>query len=94
MDVIPTGGKENVEHEEFARRAAWRLEAMANRTEEEALRLGIHGEALGRRTRAQQMRVAAFLVRQEALAVSEAEEVAAVGSPKALAEWPPLEAQA
>jgi hypothetical protein len=32
-------------------------------------------------------------VREEALAVSEA-EVAAVGSPKALAESPPLEAQA
>ena len=93
MDVIPTGGKENMEHEEFARRAAWRLEAMANRTEGEAHRLGIDGEASGRRARAQQMRVAAFLVREEALAVSEA-EVAAVGSPGALAEWPPLEAQA
>jgi hypothetical protein len=93
MDVIPTGGKENVEHEEFARRAAWRLEAVANRTEEEVRRLGIHGEASGTRARAQQMRVAALLVREEALAVSEA-EVAAVGSPKALAESPPLEAQA
>jgi hypothetical protein len=82
-----------VEHEEFARRAAWRLEAMANRTEEEAHTLGIHGEASGRRARAQQMRIAALVVRQEALAVSEA-EVAAVGSPKALAEWPPLVAQA
>ena len=93
MDVIPTGGKENVEHEEFARRAAWRLEAVANRTEEEVRRLGIHSEAPGTRARAQQMRVAALLVREEALAVSEA-EVAAVGSPKALAESPPLEAQA
>jgi hypothetical protein len=93
MDVIPTGGKENMEHEEFARRAAWRLEAVADRTEEEARRLGIHGEASGTRARAQEMRVAALLVRQEALAVSEA-EVPAVGSPEALAEWPPLEAQA
>jgi hypothetical protein len=37
--------------------------------------------------------VAAFLVREEALAVSEAEAPTA-GSPKALAEAPPLEAQA
>jgi hypothetical protein len=93
MDVIPTGGKENMEHEEFARRSARRLEAVADRTEEEARRLGIHGEASGTRARAQEMRVAALLVRQEALAVSEA-EVPAVGSPEALAEWPPLEAQA
>jgi hypothetical protein len=71
-----------MEHEEFARRAAWRLEAVANCTEEEARRLGIHGEASGRRARAQQMRLAALLVREEPLAVSEA-EVAAVGSPKA-----------
>jgi hypothetical protein len=75
-----------VEHEEFARRAAGRLEAMANRAEGEARRLGIDGGASGRRARAQQMRVAALLVRQEAHAVSEAEEVAAVGSPEALAE--------
>jgi hypothetical protein len=93
MDVTSTGGKENVEHEEFARRAAWRLEAMANRTEGEASRLGIHGEASGRRARAQQMRLAALVVGQEAHAVSEA-ELAAVGCPEALAEWPPLEAQA
>jgi hypothetical protein len=53
----------------------------------------IDGEASGTRARAQQIRVAALLVREEALAVSEA-EVAAVGSPKALAGWPPLEAQA
>ena len=82
-----------MEHEEFARRAAWRLEAMANRTEEEARRLGIYGEASGTRARAQEMRVAAFLVPEEALAVSE-EEVPPAGSPEALAESPPLEAQA
>jgi hypothetical protein len=93
MDVIPTGGKETMEHEEFARRSARRLEAVADRTEEEALRLGIRGEASGTRARAQEMRVAALLVREEALAVSEA-EIPAVGSPEALAEWPPLEAQA
>jgi hypothetical protein len=39
------------------------------------------------------MRVAAFLVREEAIAVSE-EEVPPAGSPEALAESPPLEAQA
>ena len=82
-----------MKHEEFARRVARRLEAVADRTEEEARRLGIDGEVSGTRTRAQEMRVAALLVRQEALAVSEA-EVTAVGSPEALAEWPPLEAQA
>ena len=80
-------------HEEFAQRAARRLEAVADRTEEETRRLGIDGEVSGMRTQAQEMRVAAFLVREEALAVSEAEAPAA-GSPEALAEAPPLEAQA
>ena len=80
-------------HEEFARRAAGRLEEVADRTEEEARRLGIYGEASGTMARAREMRVAAFLVREEALAVSEAESPAP-GSPEALAESPPLEAQA
>jgi hypothetical protein len=93
MDVTDGRQRDSMEHEEFARRAARRLEAVADYTEEVARRLGIHGEASGTRARAQEMRVAALLVRQEALAVSEA-EVAAVGSPEALAEWPPLEAQA
>ena len=82
-----------MKHEEFARRVARRLKAVADRTEEEARRLGIDGEVSGTRTRAQEMRVAAFLVREEALAVSEA-EVPPAGSPEALAEAPPLEAQA
>jgi hypothetical protein len=82
-----------MKHEEFARRVARRLEAVADRTEEEAQRLGIDSEVSGTRTRAQEMRVAAFLVREEALAVSEAEAPAA-GSPEALAVAPPLEAQA
>ena len=82
-----------MKHEEFTRRVARRLEAVADRTEEEAQRLGIDGEVSGTRTRAQEMRVAAFLVREEALAVSEA-EVPSGGSPEALAEAPPLEAQA
>ena len=59
-------------HEEFAQRAARRLEAVADRTEEETRRLGIDGEVSGTKARAQEMRVAAFLVREEALAVSEA----------------------
>jgi hypothetical protein len=82
-----------MKHEEFAQQAARRLEAVANRTEDETRRLRIDGEASGTKARAQEMRVAAFLVREEALAVSEA-EVPAAGSPKALAEAPPLEAQA
>ena len=80
-------------HEQFARRAARRLEAVAESTEEEARRLGIYGQAPGTQARAQEMRVAAFLVREEAIAVSE-EEVPPAGSPEALAESPPLEAQA
>jgi hypothetical protein len=83
----------NVNHEEFAHRAAGRLEEVADRTEENACTLGIDGEAPGTRARAREMRVAAFLVREEAQAVSE-EESPAPGSPEALAEWPPLEAQA
>jgi hypothetical protein len=82
-----------MKHEEFARRAPKRLETVAERTEGEASRQGIDGEASATRARAGEMRVAAFLVREEALAVSEAEAPAA-GSPEALAEWPPLEAQA
>jgi hypothetical protein len=80
-----------VNHEEFAHRAAGRLEEVADRIEGEARRLGIHGEASG--TRAQEMRVAALLVREEALAVSESESPAP-GSPAALVQSPPLEAQA
>ena len=82
-----------MKHEEFAHRAAGRLEEVADRTKEDARRLGIGGEASGTRARAREMRVAAILVREEALAVSE-EESPAPGSPEALAEWPPLEAQA
>jgi hypothetical protein len=80
-------------HQEFARRAAERLEEVADRTEEEARRLGMDGHGSATRARAGEMRVAAFLVREEALAVSEAESPAPV-PPEALAESPPLEAQA
>jgi hypothetical protein len=82
----------NMKHEEFAKRTARRLEAVADHTEEETRRLGIYGEASGTKVRAQEMRVAAFLVREEALAVIQAETPA--GSPAALVEAPPLEAQA
>ena len=81
----------DMNHEVFARRAAGRLEA--DRTEEEARKLGIDGEASGTRARAGEMRVAALLVREEAQAVSEVEAPAA-GAPEALVESPPLEAQA
>jgi hypothetical protein len=70
-----------------------RPEEVADRTEGDARRLGIGGEAAGTRAQAGEMRVAAFLVREEALAVSE-EESPAPGSPEDLAESPPLEAQA
>jgi hypothetical protein len=82
-----------MKHEEFAERAARRLEAVADRTEEEMRRLGIDAQASCTKARTQEMRVAAFLVREEALAVSEVERPAA-GSPAALAAAPPLEAQA
>jgi hypothetical protein len=49
--------------EEFAERAARRLESMADRLEEESRRLGVDGKTLAR---AQELRVAAFIVRQEA----------------------------
>ena len=82
----------NVKHAEFAERAARRLEAVADRTEDDARRLGIDDEASKTTARAQEMRVAAFLLLEEALAVSKAEEPAA-GELAALAEAPPLEAQ-
>ncbi len=52
--------------DEFAQRAARRLKAVANRLEEES-RLGADGKTLAR---AQELRAAAFMVRDEAEAVS------------------------
>ena len=49
--------------EEFAERLARRLESMADRLEEESRRLGVDGRTLAR---AQELRVAAFIVREEA----------------------------
>ena len=57
-------------HEEFAERAGARLEAVADRLESEGVRLGIDGEAAKTKARAQELRVAALLVRDEAEAVA------------------------
>jgi hypothetical protein len=78
-----------VDHEEFAARTQRRLEAVADRLEDEGGRLGIGGEAAKTTARAKELRVAALLVREEATAVSRegrspTEEIAAN---------PPLEAQ-
>jgi hypothetical protein len=59
-----------VKHERFAQRASRRLEAVADRLEGEAKGLGIDGEASKTKARAQELRVAALLVREEAVAVA------------------------
>jgi len=59
-----------VKHEEFAKRAGRRLEAVADRLEGEGKRLGIDGEGSRITARAQELRVAALLVRDEAVAVA------------------------
>jgi len=63
-----------VKHEEFAERAGRRLEAVADRLEGEGRKLGIDGEASKITARAQELRVAALLVREEATIVNMAEE--------------------
>ena len=80
-------------HDEFAERASRRLKEVADRLEVEGKDLRIASEASKITARAQELRVAALLVREEALAVSKtiappAEE------PAALAENLLLEAQA
>ena len=62
-----------MKREQFAPRAARRLEAVADRLEGEGKRLGIDGEASMPKARAQGMRVAALLVRDEAVAREERE---------------------
>ena len=57
-------------HEEFAERAERRLKEVADRLEVEGKDLQIAGEASIITARAQELRVAALLVREEALAVS------------------------
>jgi hypothetical protein len=72
-----------VNHEEFAQRAERRLKEVADRLEVEGEDLRIAGGASKITARAQELRVAALLVREEALAVSKtmappAEEPAAM----------------
>ena len=57
-------------HEEFAERAGRRLKEVADRLEVEVKDPKIAGEASQITARAQELRVAALLVREEALAVS------------------------
>ena len=63
-----------MKHEEFAERAGRRLETVADRLEGEGRRLGIDSTASKTTARAQELRVAALLVREEATAVNRAEE--------------------
>ena len=77
-------------HERFAERAGRRLEAVAARLEGESKRLGIDGEASKTKARAQEMRVAALLVRDEAVAVAREEREAPT---QTIAENLSLEAQ-
>jgi hypothetical protein len=80
-----------MKHEAFAERAGRRLEAVADRLEGDAGRLGIDGEALKTKARAQELRVGALLVREEAAAVGREEE--REPPTQKIAENPPLEAQ-
>jgi hypothetical protein len=80
----------DVRHEEFAERAGNRLEDVADRLEGEGRRPGIDGEAAKTRARAQELRVAAFLVRDEAEAVAREEREAPT---RMIAENLSLEAQ-
>ena len=84
-----------MKHTEFAERAARRLESAAAHLEDEGRRLDIVGDASKISARAGEMRVAAFLVRDEAQAVSMAEEEPSTDPLRFLADdGPPLEAQA
>lgn len=74
-------------HEAFAKRAERRLEAVADRLEDEGRRLGIEGEASKTTARAQELRVAALLVREEATAVGREEREPTV---EEIAANPPL----
>jgi hypothetical protein len=63
-----------MKHEAFAERAGRRLEAVADRLEDDTRSLGMDGEASKTTARAQELRVAARLVREEAAAVVREEE--------------------
>jgi len=65
-----------VRHEQFAERAGRRLVAVADRLEGEGRRPGKDGEASRITARAQELRVAALLVRDEAVAVAREEREA------------------
>jgi hypothetical protein len=82
-----------VNHEEFAERASRRLKAVADRLEVEGKDLRIASEASKITARAQELRVAALLVREEALAVSKTIAPSAE-EPAVLDDILPLEAQA
>ena len=62
-----------MKHEAFAERAGRRLEAVADRLEDDTHNLGMDGEASKTTARAQELRVAALLVREEAVAVAREE---------------------
>ena len=62
-----------MKHEAFAERAGRRLEAVADRLEDDTHSLGMDGEASKTTARAQELRVAALLVRDEAVAVAREE---------------------
>ncbi len=59
-----------MKHEEFAERASRRLKEVADRLEVEGKDLRVDSEVSKITARAQELRVAALLVREEALAVS------------------------
>ncbi len=61
--------------EEFAEHAARRLEAVADRLEQESSRLGVVDGGATTLARAQELRVAAFMVRDEAKVVSRREQL-------------------
>jgi hypothetical protein len=79
-----------MKHEAFAERAGRRLEALADRLEHDARGLRIDDEASKTTARAQEMRVAALLVREEAVAVARQERG---GPTQMVAENLSLEAQ-
>jgi hypothetical protein len=80
--------RRHVGHEEFAERAAVHLEAVADRIEAEAR---LAGEDLEAALRAGEMRVAARIVRDEAMAVSRGQLRPAEdrGSPRTWDLWSP-----
>ena len=81
-------------HEEFAERTSRQLKEVAYRLEVEGKDLRIDSEASKITARAQELRVAALLVREEALVVSKSIAPPAKEPAALLADNVPLEAQA